>query len=205
MSHQESPSTSGELHGRRSQPDAVTGEEVPWRPEEPSDDPAGSSGDEEVTVQEEVVPQLALSEANGDDTQPAPQASEPEIPVVVPTIVVSLPLDPSFANKLETAWKQGITDKDLAHKLPRKPPSPMDPQKLSASCGAPSSLPLSSMMTYPKLMLTTSTRREPHTSHPVFVRLEGSVSHPGCGGNGSSRRRYLYEYRTPGSLQEKSR
>ncbi|KAL3290418.1 hypothetical protein HHI36_023759 [Cryptolaemus montrouzieri] len=56
-----------------------------------------SSGDEEVTVQEEVVPKLALPEANGDDTQPAPQATEPKIPVVVPTIVVSPPLDPSSA------------------------------------------------------------------------------------------------------------
>ncbi|KAL3267607.1 hypothetical protein HHI36_024098 [Cryptolaemus montrouzieri] len=39
--------------------------------EEPSDDPAGSSGDEEVAVQEEVVPQPALPEADGDGTQPA--------------------------------------------------------------------------------------------------------------------------------------
>ncbi|KAL3290101.1 hypothetical protein HHI36_023469 [Cryptolaemus montrouzieri] len=67
--------------------------------EEPSDDPAGSSGDEEVAVQEEVVPQPALPGADGGDTQPALQATEPEIP---------------------THRLHRITDKALAHKFPKK-------------------------------------------------------------------------------------
>ncbi|KAL3270412.1 hypothetical protein HHI36_024411 [Cryptolaemus montrouzieri] len=77
-----------------------------------------SSGDEEVAIQEEIVPQPALPEADGDETQPPPQATEPDLPVVVPTIVVSPPLDPSSPQ--ETRWRQEITDKALAHKLPKK-------------------------------------------------------------------------------------
>ncbi|KAL3278518.1 hypothetical protein HHI36_024051 [Cryptolaemus montrouzieri] len=103
--------TAKQLRDKRALPSYKSLREEYLRPnplqEESSDDPAGSSGNEEVAVQEEVVPQLVFAEADGDDTQPAPQATEPEIPVVVPTIVVSPLLDPSSPQ--ETAWSQGIT------------------------------------------------------------------------------------------------
>ncbi|KAL3290403.1 hypothetical protein HHI36_023744 [Cryptolaemus montrouzieri] len=114
--------TAKQLRDKRALPSykALRGEYLPRNSpqEEPSDYPTESSGDEEVAVQEEVVPQPAFPEADGDETQPAPQATEPEIPVVMPTIVVSPSLDPSSPQ--ETRWRQGIADKALALKLPKK-------------------------------------------------------------------------------------